>query len=85
MLGVPLTTQQVVASDRAIFSQARPAATIGHREQSAAVRAALARTPGVIAVGAWLAGSGLAQVIPDARAQAETVRQAALWGGNDAV
>lgn len=80
MLGVPLDAAQVVASDRAVFSPARPAAVIGHEAQTAAVRTALARTPGVVAVGAWLAGSGLAQVIPDAQVQAETVRQAALWG-----
>lgn len=84
MLGIPLEVAQVIASDRAIFSQARPAAVIGHHEDSTAVRAALNAVPGIIAVGAWLAGSGLAQVIPDARAQAEIARQSALWGNDGA-
>ena len=80
MLGVPLASDAVVESHRESFTQARPAVAIGLRDEAAAVRAALAAHPGLVAVGAWLAGSGLAQVIPDAQAQAEVVRQAALWG-----
>jgi len=31
-------------------------------------------------VGAWLSGTGLAQVVPDARAQADVLRREALFG-----
>jgi LPPG:FO 2-phospho-L-lactate transferase len=36
--------------------------------------------PGIGAVGAWLAGTGLAQVVPDAAAEGDRVRAALLWG-----
>ena len=84
MLGVPLASDAIVESHRERFVQARPAVAIGRRDEAAAVRAALASEPGLVAIGAWLAGSGLAQVIPDAQVQAETVRQAALWGAEPA-
>lgn len=84
MLGVPLAAAQIVDSHRARFAQARPASALGHEADASATRAALKTAPGVVAVGAWLAGSGLARVISDAREQAEVVRQAALWGASGA-
>jgi oxygen-dependent protoporphyrinogen oxidase len=35
--------------------------------------------PGLAVVGAWLAGTGLAQVIPDAIDEADRLRRALLW------
>lgn len=84
LLGVPLSANHVLGSHRARFAQAPPAATIGHAQRTAALRRSIAARPGVVAVGAWLAGSGIAQVIPDATAQAEIIRQAALWGASTA-
>ena len=43
--------------------------------------ARLAAAHGIVAVGAWLSGTGLAQVVPDARAQADSLRHAALFDG----
>lgn len=84
LLGVPLSAGHVLGSHRARFAQAPPAALIGHEQRTAGLRRSIAARPGVVAVGAWLAGSGIAQVIPDAAAQAEIVRQAALWGADTA-
>jgi len=35
--------------------------------------------PGLGVVGAWVSGTGLAQVIPDALTESERVRAALLW------
>jgi len=37
-----------------------------------------------VAVGAWLSGTGLAQVVPDARAQADQLRREVLFGARPA-
>jgi oxygen-dependent protoporphyrinogen oxidase len=53
----------------------------GQRERAAAARAAVAKARGLAVVGAWVAGSGLAQVVADAHAEADRLRRGALWGG----
>jgi len=56
------------------WTQALPRPSAAHREAVAAVRAAVAGTGGRVAVvGAWVAGNGLASVVPDARAAAATL------------
>jgi oxygen-dependent protoporphyrinogen oxidase len=80
LLGIPLERSQVVGSDIARYEQTLPGAAIGQRDAAAAVRRRLQATSGLVAVGAWLSGTGLAQVVPDARAQAEILRRAALFG-----
>jgi oxygen-dependent protoporphyrinogen oxidase len=84
LLGVALDPQQVVASDIARYEQSLPGAAIGQRDAAEAVRAKLAASTGIVAVGAWLSGTGLAQVVPDARAQAAIVRRSALFGPDSA-
>ena len=79
MLGVPLRPESVVASHRGRFVQSQPASIIGSGERRAAARAAVQAVPGLAAVGAWLAGTGLAQVVPDAREEADRLRRALLW------
>lgn len=79
LLGVPLTADQVVAGHRGRFVQAQPASIIGSGERRAAARQAVQAVPGLAAVGAWLAGTGLAQVVPDAAEEAERLRHALLW------
>lgn len=79
MLGVPLGREAVVASHRGRFVQSQPASIIGSGERRTAARAAVQAVPGLAAVGAWLAGTGLAQVIPDAREEADRLRRALLW------
>ena len=79
MLGVALAPESVLASHRGRFVQSQPASIIGSGERRTAARAAVQAVPGIAAVGAWLAGTGLAQVIPDARDEADRLRRALLW------
>lgn len=84
LLGVRLDEPVVRGAHRAAFELAPPASLLGHAEATAAVRAGLGALPGLAAVGAWLSGSGLAQVVADARSEADRVRGSALWGGTAA-
>lgn len=79
LLGVPLAPAALLAAHRARYVQSQPASIIGSGERRAAARAALQAVPGLAAVGAWLAGTGLAQVIPDAKDEADRLRRALLW------
>jgi len=79
LLGVSLRPEQLIASHRARFVQAQPTSLIGAAERRDAIRRAVQQAPGLGVVGAWLAGTGLAQVIPDAVAEADRLRHALLW------
>src|SRR5690606_7422347 len=79
LLGVTLRSQQLLAAHRARFVQSQPTSVIGATERRSAVRAATQRTPRLAVVGAWLAGTGLAQVVPDAVAEADRLRGELLW------
>ncbi|WP_336644490.1 protoporphyrinogen/coproporphyrinogen oxidase [Microbacterium sp. USHLN186] len=79
LVGVPLQPQQLLEFHRARYVQAQPTSLIGAAERRAAARAAIAAVPGLGVVGAWLAGTGLAQVIPDAVAEADRLRGDLLW------
>jgi oxygen-dependent protoporphyrinogen oxidase len=81
LLGVELEPAQLRGAHRERYVQAQPGATIGRAAATAAARAAIAAVPGLGAVGAWLAGTGLAQVVPDARAEADRIRSSMLWRG----
>jgi oxygen-dependent protoporphyrinogen oxidase len=80
MLGVTLRPEQLVAAHRTRHVQAQPASVIGSAERRAAARAAVRAIPGVAAVGAWLAGTGLAQVVPDAVSETDRLRRTLLFG-----
>jgi len=79
LLGVTLRPQQLLAAHRARFVQSQPTSLIGAAERRTAVRAAAHKTPRLAVVGAWLAGTGLAQVVPDAVAEADRLRGELLW------
>lgn len=79
LLGVPLNDASLVAAHRARFTQSQPASLIGAGERRAAVREAVKAVPRLAVVGAWLAGTGLAQVVPDATDEAERLRHVLLW------
>ena len=79
LLGVPLAETALVAAHRARFVQSQPASIIGSAARRDAARATIRAVPGLAAVGAWLAGTGLAQVIPDAAAESDRLRHALLW------
>lgn len=79
LLGVDIALAAVVAAHRARYVQAQPASVIGSGERRDAARAAVRAVPGLAAVGAWLAGTGLAQVVPDAVDETDRLRRALLW------
>lgn len=79
LLDVPLPASSLIAAHRGRFVQSQPASVIGAAERRAAARAAVRAVPGLAAVGAWLAGTGLAQVIPDAKEEAGRLRGSLLW------
>lgn len=81
MLGVELSASALRDSHRSRYVQSQPAATIGRAAVTAAARGAVRAVPGLGVTGAWVSGTGLAQVIPDARDEADRVRSAALWRG----
>ncbi|QAY59400.1 FAD-dependent oxidoreductase [Microbacterium protaetiae] len=70
LLGTPLETPQVVGFARSTWTNAVSLATRGQAGRVAAVRDAVAAVPGLEVTGAWVAGTGLASVVPDARAAA---------------
>ncbi|MCR6688659.1 protoporphyrinogen oxidase [Cellulomonas sp.] len=76
LLGVPLRDEQVLASAVVRWTQSLPRPSARHRDATAALRAAVAARPAgtrVAVCGAWVAGNGLASVIPDAVAAARSV------------
>ena len=82
LLGISLPASSLVASHRARFTQSQPASLIGAAERRREVRAAVRPVDGLGVVGSWLSGTGLAQVIPDAIAEADRVRRTLLWGAD---
>lgn len=70
VLGVPLRAAQVRATARVRWRQGLPVPSAAHRRTVQQVRAAVGEVPGLAVVGAWVAGNGLASVVPDARATA---------------
>jgi len=81
LLGVPLDASRLRGAHRERYVQAQPGSVLGRGAAVAAAQDAIRAVPGLGAVGAWLAGTGLAQVVPHATAEADRVRRAALWGG----
>ncbi|MEJ1090426.1 protoporphyrinogen/coproporphyrinogen oxidase [Microbacterium istanbulense] len=79
MLGVRLEPHQLRAAYRARYTQAQPSSVIGAADRRRAARAAVAKVDGLAVVGAWVAGTGLAQVVPDAIAEGDRLRHALLW------
>jgi oxygen-dependent protoporphyrinogen oxidase len=80
LLEVPLQAAELRGSHRARWSQPPPVSALGRAEAADAARSAIHAIPGLAVVGAWVAGTGLAQVVPDAIAEAERIRRHALWG-----
>ncbi|WP_417563974.1 protoporphyrinogen/coproporphyrinogen oxidase [Microbacterium sp.] len=66
LLGVTLTPTQVAGFARRTWMYPRSHATAGQAARVRAVRAAVGGVHGLEIAGAWVAGTGLASVIPDA-------------------
>jgi oxygen-dependent protoporphyrinogen oxidase len=78
ILGVDLDAAAVRGFARTVWGDALSPATVGAPERVSQVREVVAATPGLELTGAWLAGTGLASVIPDAVAAASRTRREAL-------
>ena len=78
LLGVPLAAAAVRAFARTEWRDALSPATLGAPERAQQVREAVAATPAIEITGAWLAGTGLASVIPHALEAGDRIRHAAL-------
>lgn len=73
LLGVALRPEQVLGSARVAWSQSLPRPSAAHRDVVARVRTAVEGLPGVAVCGAWVAGNGLASVVPDSRQAARSL------------
>lgn len=78
ILGVELAPGQVRGFARTLWSDGLSPATIGAPERIRQVRHTIDPTPGLDVTGGWLAGTGLASVIPDAIQAGIRARRAVL-------
>lgn len=74
ILGVPLEDSAVVGFARTAWTGTLPGAAMGQRERAETLRAAVAAIGDVDVTGAWLSGTGLASVVPDALAASGRIR-----------
>ncbi|MFG6444905.1 protoporphyrinogen/coproporphyrinogen oxidase [Microbacterium sp. P07] len=81
LLGVALDPARLRAARRERYTQSQPGAAIGRAARTTAARSTIRAVPGIGATGAWLSGTGLAQVVPDAQREADRLRSAVLWKG----
>ncbi|MDP5227168.1 MULTISPECIES: protoporphyrinogen oxidase [Arthrobacter] len=65
LLGVALSSSDVLDHDVVRWLGALPFAAVGHKQRVETVRSLCAAEPGLEVVGAWLAGTGLAAVVAD--------------------
>lgn len=82
LLGTPLDASMLRASGRTAWRDALSQATIGQRERVRALEDVLAAEPGIEATGSWVAGTGLASVVPHALEAARRIRQLAVTPGD---
>ncbi|WP_245953458.1 protoporphyrinogen oxidase [Arthrobacter silvisoli] len=80
LLGVPLGAEDVLDWDVVRWAGALPFAAVGHKQRVAEVRKIAGQAGGLLLVGGWLAGNGLAAVVADTAAQLEAVLPVALAG-----
>ncbi|MFE4544893.1 protoporphyrinogen oxidase [Arthrobacter sp. NPDC056727] len=69
LLTVPVTRDALVDWDVVTWAGALPFAAVGHRQRVAEVRQVCAGIDGLLMVGGWLAGNGLAAVVADTKKQ----------------
>lgn len=84
LLGVPLDEDRIAGAHREAYTLTPPASALGHRDRTAEVRSVIESAGTIAAVGAWLSGSGLAQVVADAQEEADRLRRRVLWGDGPA-
>ena len=82
LLGVPLDVSQLRGAGRSAWRDALSQATIGQPERVRSLEKVLAAHPGIEATGSWVAGTGLASVIPHALEAARRIRHLAVTPGD---
>ncbi|SMH29183.1 oxygen-dependent protoporphyrinogen oxidase [Rathayibacter oskolensis] len=75
LLGLELDPASLLDSARVRWANVRPAAALGRRAHLDAFREALAPVEGVAVTGTWLAGTGLASVLPHAAETSALIRR----------
>jgi len=73
LLGVPLSSADVVGFAVTPWTDSLAFATVGHRARVRRMLAAVERIPGLDAVGAWVSGTGLAATVEHARSTASAL------------
>lgn len=67
LLGVPVGRAQLVSTDEVVWESVQPLAGPGYATAIAGINARVDELPGLQLAGAWLAGTGLAAVVDQAR------------------
>lgn len=73
LLGTALTTTDLEAGFVVHWNESLPPPTPKHRERTAAFQDRVRTLPGLSVTGAWVAGNGLAAVLPHAHTEAERI------------
>lgn len=73
LLGVPLTRDDMAAGMVVHWNDSLPPPTPAHRERVSELTRNVANLPGLGVTGAWVAGNGLAPILPHAEAEAARV------------
>jgi oxygen-dependent protoporphyrinogen oxidase len=84
LLGVPLDATHVRASGRSAWRDALSQAAVGQRDRVHALESAIDDEPGLAITGSWVAGTGLASVVPHATEAAGRIRHLAVRIADDA-
>ncbi|MFF2388740.1 protoporphyrinogen oxidase [Agromyces sp. NPDC058104] len=74
VLGVPLDRGMLRASGRTVWRDAVSHAAIGQLDRVRSLEETIAAEPGIEVTGSWVSGTGLASVVPHAKAAAARVR-----------
>ncbi len=82
LLGTPLDAAMLRASGRTAWRDATSQAMIGQRDRVHALQDVLAAERGIEVTGSWVAGTGLASVVPHALAAARSIRHLAVNPGD---
>ena len=84
LLGTPLDASMLRAAGRSSWRDALSQATLGQRDRVRELEDVLAAEPGIEATGSWVAGTGLASVVPHALEAARRIRHLAVKPADDA-
>jgi oxygen-dependent protoporphyrinogen oxidase len=84
LLGVPFDRSRVRAVGRSAWRDALSQAAVGQRDRVRALEEAIDANAGLAITGSWVAGTGLASVVPHATEAASRIRHLAVKIADDA-